>query len=130
MSSFGRAVKKGAHITKEVCTRVIEYIHANAGGNISLADMAKIAELTPHHLATLFTKATGLSPHQYVLRVRIERAKVHLEDNKLSIAEVSKLVGFRTQEHFTKVFRRVVGVTPSKFREDLTKDASGETSSA
>jgi AraC-like DNA-binding protein len=109
---------------------VIEYIHSNTSGNISLADMARIAELTPHHLATLFTKATGLSPHQYVLRVRIERAKIHLIDDRLSIAEVSKLVGFRTQEHFTKVFRRVVGVTPSKFREELASDASGETSSS
>ncbi|MGF7180317.1 helix-turn-helix domain-containing protein [Tunturiibacter psychrotolerans] len=109
---------------------MIEYIHANSSGNISLADMAKVAELTPHHLATLFTKATGLSPHQYVLRVRIERAKIHLADDRLSIAEVSKLVGFRTQEHFTKVFRKVVGVTPSKFREELASDASRETSSA
>jgi AraC-like DNA-binding protein len=107
---------------------VIDYIHANSSGNISLADMAKIAELTPHHLATLFTKTTGLSPHQYVLRVRIERAKIHLTDDRLSIAEVSKLVGFRTQEHFTKVFRRVVGATPSKFREELASDASRETS--
>jgi AraC-like DNA-binding protein len=109
---------------------VIEYIHANTSGNISLADMAKIAELTPHHLATLFTKATGLSPHQYVLRVRIERAKSHLTDDRSSIAEVSKLVGFRTQEHFTKVFRKVVGVTPSEFRKELADDARKDIRSA
>ncbi|WP_390890456.1 helix-turn-helix transcriptional regulator [Tunturiibacter lichenicola] len=98
---------------------MMEYIHANASGNISLADLATIAEVTPHHLASLFTKTTGLSPHQYVLRVRIERSKIHLKNEGLSIAEVSRLVGFRTQEHFTKVFRRVVGVTPSKFRQEL-----------
>jgi AraC-like DNA-binding protein len=102
---------------------VIEYIHENASGNISLAAMARIAEVTPHHLASLFTKATGLSPHQYVLRVRIERAKIHLADHTLSILQVSRLVGFRTQEHFTKVFRRVAGVTPSTFREELANDA-------
>jgi AraC family transcriptional regulator len=121
---------KGAHITKEGCNRVIEYIHANASGNISLADMAKIAEVTPHHFASLFTKETGLSPHQYVLRVRVERAKIHLKDDGLSIADVSRLVGFRTQEHFTKVFRRVVGVTPSEFRKELADDTSGDTRSA
>jgi AraC family transcriptional regulator len=102
---------------------VIEYIHANASGNISLAAMARIAEVTPHHLASLFTKETGLSPHQYVLRVRIERAKIHLKDDSLSIAEVSRLIGFRTQEHFTKVFRRVVGLTPSEFRKELANHA-------
>jgi AraC family transcriptional regulator len=64
----------------------------------------------------LFTRATGLTPHQYVLRARIESAKLHLKDNELSIAEVSKRAGFRTQEHFTKVFRKIVGVTPSEFR--------------
>jgi transcriptional regulator GlxA family with amidase domain len=105
---------------------VIEYIHENASGNISLAAMAKVAEVTPHHLASLFTKSTGLSPHQYVLRVRIDRAKIHLKDDSLSVAQVSRLVGFRTQEHFTKVFRRVAGVTPSKFREELANDASGD----
>jgi AraC-like DNA-binding protein len=89
--------------------------------------MAKIAEVTPHHFASLFTKVTGLSPHQYVLRARIERAKIHLKDDKLSVAQVSRLIGFRTQEHFTKVFRKVVGVTPSKFREELANDASGDT---
>lgn len=106
---------------------MIEYIHANANGNISLAAMAKIAQVTPHHFASLFTNETGLSPHQYVLRVRIERAKIHLKDDRLSVAEVSRLIGFRTQEHFTKVFRRVVGVTPSKFREELANDAGGDT---
>jgi len=89
--------------------------------------MAKIAEVSPHHLASLFTKETGLSPHQYVLRERIERAKRHLKNDSLSVAEVSRLIGFRTQEHFTKVFRRVVGVTPTKFREELANDASGNT---
>ncbi len=68
-----------------------------------------------------------MSPHQYVLRARIERAKIHLKDDKLSVAEVSKLTGFRTQEHFTKVFRRVAGVTPSKFREGLANNAGGDT---
>ncbi|MBB5345108.1 AraC-like DNA-binding protein [Edaphobacter lichenicola] len=43
-----------------------------------------------------------------------------MQDEMLSVAQVSKLTGFRTQEHFTKVFRRIVGVTPSKFRERLT----------
>jgi AraC-like DNA-binding protein len=106
---------------------VIEYIHANVSGNISLADMAKIAEVTPHHFASLFTKATGLSPHQYVLRVRIEHAKSHLKDDTLSIAHISRLVGFRTQEHFTKVFRRVVGITPTEFRKELANDGGADT---
>jgi AraC-like DNA-binding protein len=78
--------------------------------------MARIAGVSPNHFVSLFTEATGLTPHQYVLRARIDSAKVLLKDQALSIAEVSKLTSFRTQEHFTKVFRKIVGVTPSEFR--------------
>ncbi len=70
----------------------------------------------------VFTRATGLTPHQYVLRVRIERAKLQLENRTLSIAEVSRLSGFRTQEHFTKVFRKMVGVTPREFRSAMQRE--------
>ncbi len=83
--------------------------------------MAQIAGVSPNHFVLLFTKATGLSPHQYVLRARIDSAKLLLKDEALSIADVSRLTGFRTQEHFTKVFRKIVGVTPREFRSaDLT----------
>jgi AraC family transcriptional regulator len=78
--------------------------------------MAQIAGISPNHFVLLFARATGLTPHQYVLRARVERAKARLADRALSIAEVSKLTGFRTQEHFTKVFRRIAGATPREFR--------------
>jgi AraC-like DNA-binding protein len=81
--------------------------------------MAQIAGVSPNHFVLLFTKATGLTPHQYVLRARIASAKLHLKDEALSIAEVSKLTGFRTQGHFTKVFRKIVGVTPREFRNAI-----------
>jgi AraC-like DNA-binding protein len=105
--------------SKRSVARVIEYIHANTGANISLTTMAQIAGMSPNHFVLLFTKATGQSPHQYVLRARIDSAKLHLNDEELSIAEVSRLVGFRTQEHFTKVFRKIVGVTPREFRSAI-----------
>lgn len=111
-----QAKRKDALIGKRRVDRVIDYIHANTGANISLVAMAEIAGVSPNHFVWLFTQATGLTPHQYVLRARIESAKLHLRDEALSIAEVSKLTGFRTQEHFTKVFRKIVGVTPREFR--------------
>jgi AraC family transcriptional regulator len=103
--------------------RVLAHIHQNSTNNISLSTLARIAGFTPHHFSAFFTKATGLSPHQYVLRERIERAKSYLEDDAHSILQVSMLTGFRTQGHFAKVFRRLVGTTPSGFREALREKA-------
>ena len=114
-----KARRKDAHICKRTVARAIDYIHANPGANISLAAMAKIAGVSPNHFVLLFTKATGLTPHRYVLRARIDSAMSHLKNETLSIAEVSRLTGFRTQEHFTKVFRKIVGMTPREFRSAL-----------
>ena len=108
--------RKDPPIGKKSVAKVIDYIHANPGANISLVTMARIAGVSPNHFVLLFNKATGLTPHQYVLRARIDSAKLHLKDEALSIADVSRLTGFRTQGHFTKVFRKIVGVTPREFR--------------
>jgi AraC family transcriptional regulator len=117
-----KAKKEDAPIGMDRAGRVIDYVHANAGANLSLVAMAEIAGVSPSHFVLVFTRATGLTPHQYVLRVRIERAKLQLENRTLSIAEVSRLSGFRTQEHFTKVFRKMVGVTPREFRSAMQRE--------
>ena len=109
-------MRKDTQIGKRTLARVIDYIHENTGANVSLVAMAEIAGVSPNHFVLLFSQATGLTPHQYVLRARIDSAKLYLKDDALSIAEVSRLTGFRTQEHFTKVFRKIVGVTPRAFR--------------
>jgi AraC-like DNA-binding protein len=110
--------RRRGQIKKDGLTRVLEYITAHETGNVSLSDMAAVAGATSHHFVSVFTKAMGLSPHQFVLQERIERAKLHLRNEGLPIAEVSKLTGFQTHEHFSKVFRRIVGVTPKQFREE------------
>ncbi len=111
---------RGLGIGEEGLKRAIAHIEANDHCNISLATLASIAQVTPHHFSSQFTRATGMSPHQYVLRARIERAKLHLNEESNTIADVSRLIGFRTQEHFSKVFRRIVGQTPTDYRHSLS----------
>ena len=96
--------------------RALEHIAANSTSKISVQVLAEIAGITPHHFSAVFTRKTGLTPHQFILRTRIECAKAYLPDQAHSIREISKLTGFRTQEHFTKVFRKVTGITPTQFR--------------
>jgi AraC family transcriptional regulator len=99
--------------------RVLEYIRANTREDVKLSALAEIANMSPHYFCELFKQSTGLSPHRYVLRAKIECAKEYLSDLRVNVFEVSVLTGFADQSYFTKVFRRVVGVTPTEFRARL-----------
>ena len=102
--------------------RVLEFIDENLSEDISLSALAGVAAMGPHYFSDLFKRSTGLSPHQYVLRRKIERAKQHLRDPNISVVQITAITGFADQSYFTKVFRRVVGVTPTTFRANLIDD--------
>jgi AraC family transcriptional regulator len=93
------------------------------GGRNGLSTGSRLAEvacevgLTRLHFAARFKAATGLRPHEYLLRRRIERAREMLVDARLSSVENALSVGFQTQSHFTNVFRRFVGQPPLAWRE-------------
>ena len=83
----------------------------------TLEQMAAAARLSPYHFARQFKAATGLPPHQFVIRRRVERAKQLLQTGGgFSLAEVAARVGFSDQSQFTHHFKRLVGVTPGQFR--------------
>jgi AraC family transcriptional regulator len=96
--------------------RVVEFIHANLDRNIHLEELAEAAGMSAFHFAKLFKASTGSSPHQYILQRRLERAQQLLRDPSLTLSEVGLRCGFADQSHMTNVFRRFVGVTPSKYR--------------
>ena len=94
----------------------IAYIEDHLASEIALEDLAAAVHLSVYHFARLFKASTGLPPHQYVIARRIERAKQLLHDDNLSLAQVAARVGFWDQGHFTRHFKRLVGVTPKHFR--------------
>jgi AraC family transcriptional regulator len=96
--------------------RVTEYIQQNLGKNLTLAKLAAVVYMSPYHFARLFKGSTGVPPHRFVVGQRIARARGVLATPELSIAEISRLVGFRTPSHFTTVFRHVLGITPGAYR--------------
>jgi AraC family transcriptional regulator len=83
-----------------------------------LNDIAQAVNLSPFHLARLFKNSVGVSPHQYLIQVRVNSARSLLSagSGERSLAEVASAVGFADQSHLTRHFKRVVGVTPSQFR--------------
>ncbi|MEL6224474.1 MAG: AraC family transcriptional regulator [Cyanobacteria bacterium J06627_8] len=102
-------------LTKRQQQQIFEYIQVNLDRNISLVELAGVLKFSPCYFARLFKNSTGIPPHQYLLRCRIERAKQLLTVDSLSIAAVAQRVGFASQGHFTYHFKRFVGITPKAF---------------
>jgi AraC family transcriptional regulator len=102
--------------------RVTEYIQQNLDKDLTLGELAAVVCMSRYHFARLFKGSTGVPPHRFVVRQRIARARGVLATPELSIAEISRLVGFRTPSHFTTVFRRVAGVTPRGYRTGTLRE--------
>jgi AraC family transcriptional regulator len=101
--------------------RVAELVHAKIDGELSLHEMAESAELSTAHFSQMFRKSTGESPHQFVLRHRIERAKNMLRAPETRVLDVALACGFKTQQHFARAFRRVCGASPTEYRQECLR---------
>jgi AraC family transcriptional regulator len=96
--------------------KVTEFIADNYGRDLRLAELAQVAGMSSFHFAREFKRTTGTTPHQYLIKFRVERAKALLARNDLPLIEVGLQAGFSHQSHFTRLFRRVTGTTPNAYR--------------
>ncbi|MFM2312902.1 MAG: hypothetical protein RLZZ04_2178 [Cyanobacteriota bacterium] len=99
--------------------QVIDYINAYLDRDLSLQELSNLVQMSPHYFSQLFKQSTGITPHQYVICCRIERAKDLMRQGKLSIAEIATQVGFVDQSHLHRHFKRLVGVTPKTFLQEF-----------
>jgi AraC family transcriptional regulator len=106
----------GGGLTGHRLRKVIDFIQENHERELALAEMAEAAGISPFHFAREFKRATGLAPHQYLIKIRIERAKAWLTKSELPIVEVSLRAGFNNQSHFTRLFHQRTGLTPKAYR--------------
>ena len=97
--------------------RAMDYVEARLDETITLAELAASTGLTRMHFAAQFRAATGLRPHEYLLRRRIERAQEMLLGTDMPVVEIALSVGFQTQSHFTTVFKRFAGQPPLAWRQ-------------
>jgi AraC family transcriptional regulator len=95
---------------------VLDYVEANHDRPTALADLAAVAGLSVFHFARVFKQSAGESPHVFVLRRRIERAKRLLSQSRLPLREIAPACGFSSQSHLTARFRKLTGVTPRGYR--------------
>jgi len=96
--------------------RVLAHIEDNLAKELSLVELAAVADLGVSHLKASFRESTGLPVHQYVIRRRVERAKRLLREGKLSISQVALEAGFAHQSHLARHLRRLAGMSPRDVR--------------
>ena len=113
----GEPMRKPSGLSARRLEAVLGYIGEHLHAALTLRDLAAVAHLSPYYFARRFKESTGLPPHQYIIARRIERAKQLLRgDEELSLAQVAARTGFWDQGHLTRHFKRLVGVTPRRFR--------------
>jgi AraC-like DNA-binding protein len=105
-------------LSKWRLSRVQAYIDEHICEAITLENLAATAGLSRMYFSRQFQAATGLSPHEYVLRKRIERAQQRLAATADPLVDIGLSVGFQTQAHFTTVFKKIVGYTPLQWRRE------------
>jgi AraC family transcriptional regulator len=107
--------KSGGRLPRHTMRAVEEWIDAHLDQTLALADLAAVAHLSEFHFARHFKQTTGLPPYQFVIHQRVERAKRLIAARQLSLAQIAAEVGFSDQSQLTRHFKRLVGVTPSRF---------------
>ncbi|NJM89661.1 MAG: helix-turn-helix transcriptional regulator [Hydrococcus sp. RU_2_2] len=107
---------KNRSLTHSQWQQVSNYINTHLDRDLSLSQIARVINISPTYFASLFKRATGNSPHQYVIQQRVERAKLMLSKTDLAIANIALQVGFSSQSHLNQQFKRFTGMTPKQAR--------------
>jgi AraC family transcriptional regulator len=90
---------------------------ANLTQDLSILDLATLTGMSESHFSRSFKRSVGISPYQYLIQQRVERAKQLLEQRSISISTIALDCGFANQTHLTKVFRQMTGMTPKAYQK-------------
>jgi AraC family transcriptional regulator len=99
--------------------KVRAYIRERLDQQLSLDELAKVAEMSPNYFISLFRQSIGMTPHKFVVQQRLEHARTLLENSRLSLLEIARHCGFQDQSQFTTTFRRFIGMTPGQYKRQI-----------
>lgn len=115
--AIGQAIATKDISDTAIClNRAKEYIHAFYSSDITIDDICREVNLSRYHFIRSFKRGTGLSPHQYLMRVRIQKAKDLLSLGPYTVTEAAALCGFISISHFSRTFKNAVGKSPQDFK--------------
>jgi len=116
VSTYAWSTHEANGLPRYKLRHAIQFIRDNLDRDIGFHDIAAHLNMSPYHFSRMFKRSTGDSPHRYVVRCRVERAKELLVQTRWPITDVAFDVGYRSQSHFTTCFSRLVGISPAAFR--------------
>jgi AraC family transcriptional regulator len=108
---------KASGLPQSQLKRVIDYMKANLTQDLSILDLATLTGMSESHFSRSFKRSVGISPYQYLMQQRVERAKQLLEQRSIAISTIALDCGFANQTHLTKVFRQMTGMTPKAYQK-------------
>lgn len=109
-----RRVRSG--LSAAACKRVLSYMEERLDTQLSLAELAELARMSVRHFCRAFRASMGCSPHQYLLRQRVERAKSLIAMREMTLCDIAQAAGFTDQSQLTRTFRKQMGITPAGYR--------------
>lgn len=122
---IARGPAEGSGLSARALKAATDYVGDNLAGELSLAELAAQANLSPYYFSRLFKRSTGVSPHQYVVRERVRKAKELLLRGGLPVAAVAREVGFADQGHLSRHTKRLLGATPGEILAEGKAERGG-----
>jgi len=109
------------HITRRKLNDLEQYVMSNIDGPIDVVDLARVAGMSAGHLCRVMKSDTGLTPYQFVVKMRIDQACELLAEGDLPLVEVALSCGFANQAHFSAAFKKTTGLTPGQYRRTASR---------
>ncbi len=106
--------RKRTEVQQNLITKICQYVSQNYMSDVSIDKMGDVFNITPTYLSRVFREKTGRKYIEYVTGIRMERAREFLQSGKYSIREISELVGYTSEKHFSRTYKKYYGISPSQ----------------
>ena len=108
-----------SHTERAIVDQLVQIVSSTSGKPLSLSSLAASAHISVTYMHRLFQTHLGMSPGKYIQKIQIEECKLLLRSGTLSMGEIAKQLGFSSQQHFSRQFRSVTGMTPSEYTRSM-----------